>query len=717
MDETTSVSTNHDPKATAQESADVKAWFKRIEQARKFDEKAREEYARNRRMARGDSMAEVDANILATYIDITEAFLYARTPDVDVLPAKASEPPDQEDIREAIDQEIPPEQQQALIGAATSVMGDPMLAQQAAGALREEEVQKRLQDAKARYRKRQRNAKAYAETAELVISRLWGDARLKHRGRRFVRSALTIGLGVLKATWQERTGPDPEMVSQVNDLQDNIKKLEALRQRMMDEAGAADPQHDADMAEYERNLAAVEGQVERVIARGFVVDAEAGENIQVAPGVEMARYLDAPWIAHRIPMRKEDAQAEFNLSAEDIQRATCYSARKPEARKNESALQAMDITDKDADAYLLSGSGGGDANAEQWVMPWEIWNRDGNVVLTGIEGLEKWVKPAFNPCATTRFYPFFFLLMSEIDGERHPQSLVTRSAKLVDEYNRIGSAEARHRRRILPKTVFNEGQLSAEDAAKIADGGTQEMIGVRPTDPNADVGSMVQTLVYAQLDPSLYSRDRIIAELERQWGIQEALSGAVSVAKTATEAEIQQTGFQARSGGRRDALEDVLGELAQYTLEVARCYVDVDDVQAICGPDAFWPEYEGGEDLRRLLNVEIRAGSSGKPNTTAERQAWATQLPLLQQAIVQIGQLRQATPADIADNLEELLRITAERSGDRLDVDSLVPQASAQPLMLPGPVGAPAGPGGPAGPMPPTEAPPSGDPSADPLTL
>jgi hypothetical protein len=126
-------------------------------------------------------------------------------------------------------------------------------------------------------------------------------------------------------------------------------------------------------------------------------------------------------------------------------------------------------------------------------------------------------------------------------------------------------------------------------------------------------------------------------------------------------------------------LEMVMGDLAEYTAELARAHVTIEDAQAIAGPDAMWPEYAGPNDLSSLVNVSIRAGSSGKPDTAAERQAWANQLPLLQQAIVQIGQLRQSSPLDIADSLERLLKITAERSGDRIDIDSLVPQASDAP--------------------------------------
>ena len=324
-----------------------------------------------------------------------------------------------------------------------------------------------------------------------------------------------------------------------------------------------------------------------------------------------------------------------------------------------------------------------------------------------------WVKPQWTPPATTRFYPFFLVTTSEVDGQRHPQSLVSRTMKLVDEYERIGSAEAKHRRRIIPKTAFNRGAMSKDDADALATADTQEMVGINPTDPRQPISDILYQVTYAQLDPALYDRTRIVQEIERIWGVQEALGGAINTPKTATEADIQQQGFTARTSGRRDLLEASLSDLAQYTIEIARVYMSADDVREIAGPDAMWPEYMGPDDVARMVNIEIRGGSSGKPNTAAERQAWGVMLPLLQQGIVQIGQLRGSSPAAIADSLEHLLRLTAEKSGDRIDIDQLIPMAdgaSEQPVPVPG--GQPM-PGAP----PPPEAPPGGDPAADPLQL
>jgi len=726
----------------AREKEDVKAWFEKIERTRKFDEPARTQYAKDRRYARGDSGFEVDANLVGTNIDILESFLYARDPDFDVTPGPMVSPPSIEALRDAVEDQVQqsPEamqagKQAAALAVAMGVPPDQALiqGQMAHEAVVEETIRAQVDDLRKRFARRNRDTKNFAETCEIVGARMWHDAQLKRRGRPWVRSALTIGVGILKASWQERTAQSPETVQAINDLQTNIEKARSLKaqlesgdagfvQRAVDGVmGVFGADQEAKLAEYERQLAALQGQVERVVARGFVVDNVAGEDFAVAPGFTVANHSDAPWNAHRIFMRFDDALSAFgpHLSQygdpEKIMgTAMRYTARKPEMVQTESAMVDK-VEARDADAFTASPAGKDEGDGE-FVALWEVWDRDSNTVLTGIEGVACWVKPQWTPPATTRFYPFFLFTTSEVDGQRHPQSLVTRTMKLVDEYNRIGSAEAEHRRRIKPKTAFNAGLLNPEDAKKLEQAGTQEMVPIMPANPQTPIGNIIQPIAYAGLDPALYDRQRIIGEIERVWAIQEALSGSVDVAKTATEAEIQQSGFQARTGGRRDQMESALSELAQYTVEVARVFLTHEDVVAIAGPDAFWPAYGGPDDLTSMVQVEIRAGSSGKPNTSAERQAMSTMLPIMQNGVVQIGQLRGSSPQAIADSLEYLLRMVADKSGDRYDMDQLIPQADAPMPQVPGmPMpGAPGQPPTPGG-APAEEPPPGGDPSADPL--
>jgi hypothetical protein len=74
-----------------------------------------------------------------------------------------------------------------------------MMAMQDAQAYSQEKQQ--WQAIMAERQERKRQEKMFCETLEIVVSRSWLTARLKHQAIRWVRSALTVGIGWLKVQW------------------------------------------------------------------------------------------------------------------------------------------------------------------------------------------------------------------------------------------------------------------------------------------------------------------------------------------------------------------------------------------------------------------------------------------------------------------------------------------------------------------------------------
>ncbi|MDQ7996069.1 MAG: hypothetical protein AAGC76_09470 [Luteibacter sp.] len=701
--------------AKAKEEADAKRWLEKIKEARKFDEGSRKQYAFDRRYAKrrkGGGIFEVDVPIAATYIDILKSFLYARDPDVDVMPATSTEPPPEDELVRMAKQAVmadPTTQQQAqqaamqarqesaqkkntivqavAPAAAKSLQGgalpnqlpqlpdiDPQKdAEAAARATMDKLVRAKVKELSQPYQQRRDDAKQFGSTLEIVISQLWKKGRLKVKAKPLVGSGLTIGIGWLKATWQERTGNDPIVESQINDLQDNLLHLAASRQQLAE----GDPNPDEVKADIERQILGLQAQVEVVVARGLAIDFVQGEDIQVSPDCgAMTSYLDASWIAHRSFKTLDDAKACFPKLGDKLKSAATYGQVKPIDPNNApDAAASQDVSETEADSFR-AGSGSGPIAEGTSVCVWEAWDKNSNTILTLVEGINAYARDPYTPNpGTSRFYPFFQFVVGEVDGSRHPEGPVSRSAPLLDEYDRVRSGYAEHRRRVKPKTGFDATNLSPEEIQKIEAGGTQEMIPLKPLQPGSPIRDMLQPLAYAQIDPALYDTAVIRAELEMIWGIQEALSSSIRTAKTATEAEIQQTGTTARTGYMRDNIDSLMGELAEYTAEVAVQKLDAQDVKDMAGPWAFWPEGMKIDDIGSLVSVDIRAGSSGKPDTSRQRQAWATVMPVLQNAILQVGQLRGSSRQDIADSIEALIEETLARTGDRLDAARFLPPA------------------------------------------
>ena len=182
----------------------------------------------------------------------------------------------------------------------------------------------------------------------------------------------------------------------------------------------------------------------------------------------------------------------------------------------------------------------------------------------------------------------------------------------------------------------------------------------------------------------LFDVTLILNDMEHISGVQEALSAAISGPgnpKTATEANIQQSGTNARTTSIETVLNGCLRNW-RSTQPNARCK-HRKEVQKMAGPDAMWPGPDPTvnppvkgmsiEDLFNLVEISIAAGTTGKPRQDRS-QAWATILPLIRELIGQIERALGTGNKPLADALTNLIKETMFRFGDESDVDRFVPK-------------------------------------------
>lgn len=603
----------------------VQKWHRRIRMARAFDKPIRVMYARDRRYARGETGAEVSYSLIQAYIDILVAFLVARDPDVDCKPA---ENVGQAGLTDATD---------------------------------------------------------YGKTMEIVIRHLLKSARLKRKAARWVRSALTVGIGVLKASWQEVWGQDPHFTSRIRDAQKKIADIQVLMQRIREQ--------DGDIEELQAQLNVMQkGLAERseeLIAAGLSMDLIRAEDMVYS--IDNDSIIDTEecsWIGNRYFVDKEEMLSEFEtLDRACVKSATMYAPREPKDKlSKESRYNGIVATveDDESDAYKLGTGRNG-----RFGCAWEIWDADNGQFFTVIEGIsDRFARtPQAPPCPTTKFDPYFLLSFTEVDGERHPQSYISRSCQLQDEIERTMTGFVEHRRRVKPKLGFDATSVKKTTINRLKNGTSEEYVAIEMVpgkEANTDIRKVLFPIAYAQIDMAIYSVEPLIHPMETVWGIQEALTSTVQVAKTATEADIQQAGTQAKTGFKRDVIEDKLTDIAIYCGECASYRLNTDEVRQIAGPQAFWIENATPEDLHNMIQIDIRAGSTGKPDNTARREAWAAVQPQLLQLMQIIANFRQTPPPMFANNLEAMLIETAERMGEQLDAQKFVPQAPQAPILGPG---------------------------------
>ncbi len=603
--------------------------WKEYEAARDFDKAARMTYASDRKYAAGmsDPSWASDANLIGSFIDILTSFLYAQNPDVNCKPAEqVGTQPNQDNT-------------------------------------------------------------AFAETMELVISKLWHLAKLKKTIRRQVRAALSIGVGWMKGIVWSAKRPQPQTEKSLHDFEAQLATLKALVTETREGENIDTNVQQAKLSEL---IAGLRAKILLTKEYGLNADFCRSEDLQVSLDVSsLSDYLAANWISEDLYIPQSELRARFpRLEDDDCTKAVVYYQKNIPANAKGDVLQAAtgeEAADgtysKTAPSLIMGGS-----KPVQFVKIVEFWDRRDSNIKTMCEGVTRWcVEPYTPPQATNRFYPYFQLAFFEVDGHRHPQSLSWRLRKLQDEYNACRSNQRLTRERSIPGIVFNRGALSFEDAKKLEDSVISEIVGIMPTDPNMPIQNIIMVKPLPTIDVRLWDTAAIRQDMESLSGVEEAMQqNAAQQPKTATEAQIQQTGFASRTSADRDIIEDMLDDLAEYTAEAAIQEIDGPGAQRIAGPQAFWPTGMDVQDLLTMVDVDIDAGTTGKPNAAADKANWATILPLLQKLMVQIRQVQSTDPA-LADALENLLRETLHRMDDRLEISEFIPTDPPPPQPPPAP--------------------------------
>lgn len=685
-----------------QEKALVKAWEKRLMEARKADVGFRKSVIRDRKFATGEALVgyEVSTNLVQATIDTLIPFLFAKDPDVDVVPQdQVSAPLKPRLVAPAPPQgAVGPDGQPILAPDGMPISPDPAQIAEYAAAMQEFMAAQALEQEEAEKERMQNDfIRRLGQTIEIVISRFWKKGDLKGAAKQWLRASMTSAEGWIKVSMQGDLVPDHTIQKELYEVQQQRQSIEALK-RCIQEGDTRD--YDAELEQLRVKEEGLQARLEVYVGRCLVFDWVDTLDFQAPTTLRMiSEYKSAPWLADATYYSISDACAKFKLDKKKLAHAAKWSPPDETVDCGANGTLTTEFT-ADGEAWKKTAP----TDGEGFVRVWEINAKCDNIIYTWIEGTSFWAKAPHAPrLATTRFYPYFLLALYECDALRHPQSLAWRLSKLQEEYASARSNLAETRRRAKPGILFDSTNIEPGDADRIQQGGNQELIPLKPIRPGEPIANSFSPKPYNTVDGSLYDTSPIRSDMETVSGAQEALSQGIRTAKTATEADIQQSGFTSKTAYSRDALDMALEDLAQYSAELGLGGLSLEQVKEWAGPHAVWPQGIEAEKLQSLVYVSIRAGSTGKPNTAAERQAWSAILPQIQGLMQMIGQARGADPQEMADKLTELLRETVLRTGDRIDVDRFLPMASPNAQAGMPPTGAPSQPQPQAGSQPPID--------------
>lgn len=493
----------------------------------------------------------------------------------------------------------------------------------------------------------------FAKTIENALNVfLVKDAKLKQRGKAAVRSSLTSTIGFLKVIYQREKKDDPHIKNRINDTQDNLNRINALVEETKAEGGEC-AEREAKIYELNQQIAALEAKIEVVVSEGLVIDNVPGEDVIIldASCRDVDEFIQASEIAQRIKMTVGAFKAQFKKSPPQGHKAYVLTDGTEESQ--------ADVKNVDEDDKII--------------CIYEVWSLNDLTVYTLCEGVHEYIRPPYQPKALgEQWYPFFGLQLRRVEGKKYPRSLVEQIIELQDEYNTRRSNASEHRRKNLPVRVFNKAGGITDDELLKLNGRTvgTDIIGIT-SDTQRPLQDQLASLDEIPYNPQMYDTSDILFDMEKVAGVQDAASGSIRVAKTATEAEIAAAGQQGRTGEALDVIEDCLTDIATYSAQLLLQNVSADVIKQRFGADSVWPELNK-KTLFSMVNIGIRAGSTSKPNKMRERDQWIQMLPEIQKALETLLVAKESGNTQMEEVTINLLDETFKRFDEKLDAKSML---------------------------------------------
>lgn len=478
--------------------------------------------------------------------------------------------------------------------------------------------------------------KALSKTLEILFNYYVSEqaANFKKQLKQLVRRTKTCGVGYLKLGFQRLLEPNPEIMAEISDATSELNRLEALARDVS--KGEVD-EDSARKEELRTLLKSLQGK-ETVIAReGLVFDFPRATEIIVDPQCrQLAGFIGAEWVAHKYLRTPQKIKELYGV---DI--GTGY------------------LPYQVSDARKFGPNVGGDKSekANGVACVYEVQHKANGQVFTICDGYEDFLRePAAPDVEHDGFWSLFVLTFNDIEHEDevYPPSDVRDLRHIQLEYNRAGQGLREHRIANRPAFATGAGMLSEQDKVKIENRpafALLELQALAGTDKKVE--DLLQAVKGAPIDPALYDKEVLFTDMLRSVGGQEANIGGLSGA-TATESSIADASLSKQQSSDIDEIDEFLGDVAKAAGQIMLLNLSAETVQEIVGPGAQWPE-QTREQVAKDLWLELKAGSTGRPNTAAEIAKRERAMP----TILQLGGVK-AEP--IAEDYLELLGIDTKKA-------------------------------------------------------
>lgn len=444
------------------------------------------------------------------------------------------------------------------------------------------------------------------KTLEILFEYYMGQQMpaFKVQMKQLVRRAITCTVGYVKLGFQREMGKSPEVMQKISDYTARIAHIN----HMMDNYNEGEfGEGDAEMAELEAALTALQDQNDIVIREGLTFDFPKSTSLIVDPECTQLRgWIGAGWIAEEFLGTREKCEEIYNIDLSDKP----FKEFTPEGK----IKTPQNSTDK----------------GKCMVRWYEFYDKLNGILYVVLEGYDDFLQPPAPPeCYFEQFFPYFALTFNDLEDEEsvYAPSDVEQIEHIQYALNSTRQALNEHRNSSRPKWAAAKGMLEDEEKDKLKTNQTNVVIEVNALSQGLKISDILQPVPSAPVDPNMYDTGFMLNDMTMAVGAPESTFGLTS-GDTATEVADAAGNRTAATASNVDDFDEFFTELANAGGQLLLLNSSPEKVTEIVGPGAMWPTLSRQEVAREIV-LGIEAGSSGKPNRAQDTANMERMIPLL----------------------------------------------------------------------------------------
>lgn len=604
----------------------AKEWSRRIETARKHWSKFYKRCEHNRALvngfdwsADGDSEAIIPlrANLIGAAIDSVLPSLYARNPEMSVVPVRKT-------------------------------------------------------DAEAK------RLETFTDTLGTVLNTYLERGRLKKRAKAAVRAALTCSYGILKVVYQRSLEDDPIITGRLQDAQDNLARIDGLLSRIADGDEQAD-KLEVLRKQLEQTVKGLEADAEARRVDGLVIDRVLTDQLIIDPTIaEFDDYTQADWMCQVVPMRRQTVEETYKIKVKatatiyesSLQKAVCAASERKTLQKtgvdetdDDDQVAVLEIWDR-VSQRVYTMVEGCDYFIREPYSPEKVGARwypyfllsykatDGRFVSESLVDLMEKLQAEHNETRETfvahrKLCKPGYVASADVDRK----SIERFTDSVLGEVTVLRNSDGQDIRNLITAKQFPPIDPQVYDTSLIRQD-IEQCTGLQ--DAMRSTVVQAKTATEAQI-------------------MQQGLSGRVASFRDDVEDWLQEIAQYSAQVLLRELEE---ADVARIMGEPKTQVDPLSGVPFVVERPYEWPVGLSAEQVNRLIRIKITAGSTGAPDKLSQQENWQKILPTLQ-GLVQV--LYQLKPQGLDTTpIETLLRETVKRFDDRIDADQLIPQINMQ---------------------------------------